>query len=353
MKNSGSTTSRRMFLKASAAISVAKPVLAAAGSANRPADTASTAPAPLFRDPIYDGAADPTLVWNRDEHTWWLVYTVRRANADCRGFGWVHGTDLGIASSADGGQSWRYRGTLQGLEFERGRNTFWAPEILWHEGLYHAYVSYVRGVPHDWSGDRNIVHYTSRNLWDWKFESILPLSSEKVIDACVYRLRDGRWRLWYKDEAHQSHTYAADSIDLYHWKVVGPVITGFPHEGPNVFEWKGFYWMVVDMWKGLGVFRSNDAERWEQRKPLLANPGRRPDDATIGQHADIYVESPEQAYIFYFTHPQRNVEHRSVVPEVEPYASRRTSLQVAQLGFDGDALTCDRDRPFAISLKAL
>ncbi|MEZ4836778.1 MAG: DUF6713 family protein [Caldilineaceae bacterium] len=38
--------------------------------------------APLFRDPIYDGAADPTVIWNRQEQCWWLLYTNRRANVD-------------------------------------------------------------------------------------------------------------------------------------------------------------------------------------------------------------------------------------------------------------------------------
>ena len=80
------------------------------------------------------------------------------------------------------------------------------------------YVSYVPGVPHDWSGSRSILHMTSQNLWDWKYEGTLPLSSDRVIDACVFHLPDGRWRMWYKDEANQSHTYAADSSDLYTWK---------------------------------------------------------------------------------------------------------------------------------------
>jgi hypothetical protein len=31
---------------------------------------AQKAPAPLFRDPITDGAADPTVVWNRCENAW-------------------------------------------------------------------------------------------------------------------------------------------------------------------------------------------------------------------------------------------------------------------------------------------
>ena len=51
------------------------------------------------RDPVHDGAADPTLIWNRAERAWWLVYTGRRATApDRNDVSWVHGTDLGVAS---------------------------------------------------------------------------------------------------------------------------------------------------------------------------------------------------------------------------------------------------------------
>ena len=81
------------------------------------------APAPLFRDPIHDGAADPTIIWNQAEQAWWIFYTNRRANVDAPGFSWVHGTDIGIASSSDGGRSWLYRGVAEGLTFARGRNT--------------------------------------------------------------------------------------------------------------------------------------------------------------------------------------------------------------------------------------
>lgn len=35
---------------------------------------------PLFRDPVYDGAADPVVIWNRAERKWFMLYTNRRAN---------------------------------------------------------------------------------------------------------------------------------------------------------------------------------------------------------------------------------------------------------------------------------
>lgn len=312
------------------------------------------APAPLFRDPLYDGAADPVIIWNRQEKNWWLLYTQRRANVDGPGFAWVHGCDIGVARSIDDGRTWRYLGALPGLEFERGRNTFWAPEILWHNGTYHMYCSYVPGVPEDWSGARRIVYYSSADLWKWTCHGPLPLSSERVIDACVEQITPGHWRMWYKDEAHDSHTYTADSADLANWKAGGAAITGRGHEGPNVFRWHDSWWMITDHWDGLGVFHSTDAEHWtRQPDNILREPGKRPDDGVKGGHADVLVQG-DDAWIFYFTHPQRRPDANvppSPVPGVEPYATRRTSIQVARLELDNGRIVCRRDEPFPFRLK--
>jgi len=301
---------------------------------------------PLFRDPIFDGAADPVVIWNRQAREWWMIYTSRRATAEGPGVAWVHGTDLGVASSKDGGKHWVYRGTLPGLDREWGRNTFWAPEIRWHEGRYHMYVSYIQGVPDQWAGHpRHILHYTSPDMLHWTYHSRLPLSSDRVIDACIHPMPDGRFRMWYKDEAHGSVTYAADSTNLYDWQVVGPVLTHRNHEGPNVFRFKGFYWMIVDEWRGQGVFRSNDLEHWERNGLILNKPGSRTDDGTIGLHADVVVQD-EEAYIFYFTHPERK-EHGE---PVNSYATRRSSIQAARLDVVDGILVCDRDEAFELSL---
>lgn len=330
--------------------------LAAAGAAGVAQTRNANAPAPLFRDPIYDGAADPVVIWHRQEQCWWLLYTNRRANQDAPGVAWVHGTDIGVARSKDDGRTWRYMGVLPGLEFERGRNTFWAPEVMWHEGLYHMYCSYVPGVPQDWNEKRLIVHYTSKDLWQWRCEGPLKLASEKVIDACVARMPKGQWRMWYKDEAHSSHTWASDSADLRTWTTVGEVIGGRGHEGPNVFRWRGAWWLITDHWDGLGVFRSSDGETWtRQENNILREPGRRRDDGAKGGHADVLVQG-DDAYVFYFTHPQRGPGQAapppaSGVPGVEPYATRRTSIQVARLDLKGDEMICNRDEEYAFRLK--
>ncbi len=196
----------------------------------------------------------------------------------------------------------------------------------------------------DWSGDRHIVHYTSPDLLHWTFTSVLALSSARVIDPFVYAKPSGGWRMWYKDESHGSHIYAADSEDLDRWRVHGPVITSTAQEGPAVFWWRGSYWMVVDRWQGMGVLRSADLERWtEQPGTILGVPGTRPDDADIGRHGEVVVQGPD-AFLYYFTHPFGPKDHP--LP-----GKHRSSLQVAKLELHGDRIVCDRNKPFDLDLK--
>jgi len=187
---------------------------------------------------------------------------------------------------------------------------------------------------------------TSANLWDWEFQSVLPLSSDFVIDACVHPLPDGRWRMWYKDEADGSHAWAADSDDLLMWNVAGPVITDCAHEGPNVFHWQGMYWMLTDRWRGQGVYRSEDALGWEYQGEILGTPGLRTDDADVGRHADVVV-SGGRAFVFYFTHPGGGGN-----PPEWSLEDKRTSLQVAELELVDGKPFCDRDRAFDFELLA-
>jgi hypothetical protein len=298
--------------------------------------------APLYRDPIFDGATDPVVVWNRGLRQWWMFYTARRANAAGPGVAWVHGTDIGIAVSEDAGTTWLYVGTARGLDYEPGRNTYWAPEIFWAEGSYQMFVSYIRGVPDRWEGHaRTILRYTSGNLLDWRLCGPVNLASDKVIDAAVYRLPGGDYRMWFKDEARESHTYSVDSADLISWTKPVPVIIGRPHEGPNVFALAGWYWLIVDEWHGLGVYRSTDLETWESQGLILQTPGKREHDADFGRHADVVeCEDGQDAHIFYFTHPGLVTGAAA-----ESCEARRSCIEVARLRVVDGLLVCDRDAP--------
>jgi hypothetical protein len=218
--------------------------------------------APLFSDPIWDGAADPAPLWNRQAGEWWVYYTQRRATLQPNeGVEFCHGSAIGIAASKDGRQ-WRYLGTCegdQGLSDPVANNcSWWAPGVLYHDGLYHMYVSWVDGIYKEWIGKRFIKHFTSTDGKTWAYQSTLDLSSDRCIDACVYRA-GGKWCMLYKDEVHGSHSYLAQSDDLYDWAVVGPAVTDVSHEAPFVWQWQDAYWLVVDSWqRGIRVYRSQD-----------------------------------------------------------------------------------------------
>jgi hypothetical protein len=302
---------------------------------------------PLFRDPVFDGAADPTVIWNRKEKKWFMFYTNRRANAPgLDGVTWVHGTLIGIAESSDGGATWKYRDTCD-IQYRLTDYTHWAPEVIDSKGLYHMFLTYVPGVFKDWNHPRRIVHLTSENLINWKFESELELSSDRCIDACVFQLKDGSWRMYYNNERDGKSIYYADSPDLYKWTDSGKKVVGDRSgEGPNVFSWKGKYWMAVDNWSGCGIYSSDDLISWKrQEKNILEEPGKGAEDNVIGQHPDIVTDG-DKAYIFYFTHPGRV---KGTQPASE-YEGRRSTLQVAELKYIDGQIVCNRDEPVYINM---
>ena len=94
--------------------------------------------------------------------------------------------------------------------------------------------------------------------------------------------------------------------------------------------------------QGLGVFHSDDALKWTRHaNNILRDPGKRPDDGVKGGHADVLVQG-DNAWVFYFTHPSRVPAAR----DVDAYATRRTSIQVAKLELEGAEIICRRDEPF-------
>lgn len=308
---------------------------------------------PLFVDPVFDGAADPVVIYDRRGNRWVMFYTNRRANlTGSPGVEWVHGTHIGMAESVDGGMTWQYVGVANidvgADKLPRDQQTHWAPAVLEHEGRYHMYLSYVPGIFGDWNHPRQIVHLTSGDLVNWKKESLLDLGSDRVIDAGVLRLPGGTWRMWYKDERAGSGIYYADSGDLRSWKMVGRAYEGKGSEGPVVFKWKWRYWMITDEWAGLAVHYGSDATHWTRQggENLLSQPGTGEQDGVVGNHADVLV-SGGRACLFYFTHPGR----LAGVKEDGP-GQRRSVIQVAELKFEEDRLTCDRNAPVDIRLEA-
>jgi hypothetical protein len=301
---------------------------------------------PLFRDPVYDGAADPVVVWNRGEQKWFMFYTNRRATmTDLPGVSWVYGSPIGIAESNDGGATWSYRGTAN-IDYGEGEYTFWAPDVVYHDGVYHMFLTLVPGVYTTWAGEGRIDHLTSADLLTWEYRSTLSLAAPKVIDASVLRLPDGSWRLYYNNEVDHKSVYYADSADLFTWRERGKVLGNRAGEGPKAFWWRDRYWMIVDHWCGLGVYHSTDTLNWTpQANRIVETPGHGPDDEVNGLHADVVV-SDDRAYLFYFTHPGR----KGADSEKDGYDQRRSSIQVVELHIVDGQIVAHRDEPTYIAL---
>lgn len=316
-------------------------------------DAEARAPRELYRDPVYDGATDPTVV--RDaESGWWMFYTQRRARHPDPGPGvaWVHGSRIGVARSVDG-LRWTYAGTLE----PRGERlaldpagppavvdrTHWAPDIVHDGSQWRMYLTEIDGIPTRWDGHpRRIVEYVSDDLRAWSRRGPLALASDRVIDAAVAHCPDGRWRLWYKDEAADSVTAVAASEDLETWDEEGVAVAGRPHEGPFAFELGGAWWMLTDEWRGMAVHRSDDAVSWTRQggadAVILGESGPPASGTQIGRHGSVVV-CEDTARLYFFTHPWWD---GSELADADEPAHRRSAVHLARLRVVGDALVCER-----------
>jgi GH43 family beta-xylosidase len=317
------------------------------------ADAGKVAPKPLYRDPVFDGAADPVVIYSGAYGRWYMYYTNRRANLPgVSGVEWVHGSRIGMAESLDAGVTWRYIGEANielPAQYGGDQATHWAPDIVKDDmGVHHMFLTVVPGVFADWNHPRTIVHLKSKDLRNWSDAQPVKLATDRAIDAGLLRLPDGAWRMYYNNETDDKAIWYADSPDLQTWTDRGKVVGDQAGEGPKPFQWRGKRWLITDVWQGLAVYRSDDGARWtRQPANLLAAPGKGVDDTVKGQHPDVVV-SGDRAWLFYFTHPGR----KDNAKQADDYSTRRSSLQVVELGEQDGVLSADRFAPTRVALRA-
>lgn len=303
-------------------------------------------PAPLFRCPIYDGAADPAIQWNSERNEWWIFYTQRRANVpNLPGVAFCYGTKVGIAASSDNGRSWYYVGHANLPEPDQGENTFWAPDVFKEGDTYYMVVTYITGIRSNWGGKTRMLYYKSMDLLNWEFIEEIK-NTDGCIDGQAYKLSDGTWKMWYKGV--DSQTYTALSKDLKSWKITGNCeIKAHGHEAPMVFYWKDKYWNIIDECSlrnvGLHCYESDDATNWKYNSTILNTPGNRLDDNSQGCHSDVVVVD-DRAFIVYFTHPGRKYHSDGIEVWENTWEYNRSSLQMAELEFIDGKIVCNRDR---------
>ncbi len=303
------------------------------------------APKPVFDDPVYHGAADPVIVYNKAVKKWWMFYTNRRASIEDSSVAWVHGTRIGIAESKDGCK-WKYVDTANINYRPDPGYTHWAPDIIEAKDGWHMYLTYVPGTFTDWNHPRVIVHLHSTDLVNWNYQSTLQLVNQKVIDASVYKVNDSLYRLWYNNEKDGKSIWYAESPDLSNWTDKGKAIAA-RGEGPKVFYWQDQYFMIVDAWKGMEVYSSTDLLKWTKQKDrILEAPGKGKDDQAIGGHCEVIVNNG-RAFVYYFTHPGRRKDKPAAKGSFD---DKRSVIQVAELEYKDGVISCDRDQSVKIKL---
>jgi hypothetical protein len=264
-------------------------------------------PTPLFSDPVFNGAADPSLVWNGSEKAWYIFYTQRRANQDLPGVSWAFGTKIGIAKSTDSGRTWTYAGTADGLSRGMKEETFWAPHVFEDNGTYHMFVTFIPIIAERFGGgEPQILHYTSKNLLQWEFSDAVDVGSDKIIDPGVVKLRDGKWLMVFRDDRQKSMTAKVTSPDLKNWTRVEDVTGQGRHEAPVVMFWKNKFWLFIDEWKGIAVYESDDGIQYTRNNLILDQAGKRKDDNYLGSHPGLALAG-DRAFIFYHCHAGKTI----------------------------------------------
>jgi hypothetical protein len=302
------------------------------------------APAPLFKDPPYDGASDPTIAWVESDKSWWIYYTARRVSnctGQCDGVSWVFGTNYGIASSYDGGATWQYRGVAArpgkpDLNWDSNQNTFWAPDVVYDppSNTYHMYAAITPGILSGWNeGIANVVHLSAKdplNGWDYDAVPFTPI--HQGIDPVVRKLDDGKLYLWGKFDDVMTST------DYVHWTQSGSI--SHQGEAQYVFHWQNKYWLIEDPTSsdplGLWVSSSDDGKTWSHQSSMILSEtnSSRLGDNVDGKHPSVVVQG-DRAFIIYFTEGGND----------------GTCLQVAELKVQNGVLSADRSSKFEFLLR--
>ena len=288
-----------------------------------------------------------------------MYYTARRGSLSAEeapSVTWIHGSNIGIAESSDGGATWTYRGTADityGKDTHPADYTYWAPEVIWDGSRYQMYLSFVPGIFTDWNHPREIIHLTSKDGVKWDTIGPVDLKSDKVIDAGVIQLPGGTWRMWYKDERQPKALSYADSPDLFKWETKGNAVADYNGEGPKVIHWQGRYWLIADCWaNGMRVWSSDDCLNWKLQEQAL-----------FGSHGDVVV-SGGRAWWFYFGGRREPAASPKPADAATPSAAaapaagapprrgRTTAINVVELSVvDGRLLAADPSQPTYLDLK--
>ncbi|QRV14685.1 hypothetical protein JMJ58_17415 [Haloterrigena salifodinae] len=133
---------------------------------------------------MFDGAADPSIMWHRENEEWWLLYTQRRSNIDVPGKAWIRGSEIGVATATDGGgfaTAARSERSLRGLPRQSHPHPWGHPH---HNIRAAGHADFVQ----DGNGRWRLVHLGIRQRGPWpKFQDELEEATQDEVREAIER----------------------------------------------------------------------------------------------------------------------------------------------------------------------
>ncbi len=190
-------------------------------------------------------------------------------------------------------------------EQEKGEAHFWAPHVIFLNGLY--YMFYCAGSLE--GHDRYRLHLAvSRDLYTWEKhpENPLVIDGFDARDPYVCRIGE-KWIMYYtcntSPEGGNHCVACVESDDLIHWHSKRSVFVsslsgtcGGPCESPFVKEYRGKYYLFIGPFGGYGNAYSSTAV-YES-----ANPFAFPEENLVGRIPSHAAEIIETDGMLYITH---------------------------------------------------
>lgn len=277
--------------------------------------------APIYADPVYCGSCDPEIVYNHKRKQWMIFYTSRRP---VMGVAATCGNSIGVCVS-NNLIDWSFLGycKFDGIGGQPDSDqTRWAPGIIIHGDTAHMFVTFKEDATPPWGTGGCIVHYVapvSDMLNGWQRAEV-SIGESDCLDACVIRLQNGRFRMYYvggldSPNAHGRKTIRyAESDDLYSWSSKGDVLGDVNdvtvhhiryQEAVYVFQYRKMFYMLTDPHKGLSTYISKDGVNWSYCGQIMTSgSSSRTLDYTQARHPSValYKNVP---YVFYHVEPFR------------------------------------------------
>ncbi len=255
----------------------------------------------MFTNPILDGCADPDVIWHDGVCYLYATNTDRKEDQE-KGFKVYSSTDL---------VHWTDRGMALRAADSWGEDQFWAPDIVYVDGLF--YLSY--------SVEEHLCIATSASpLGPFVQKEKKPLHEDiKEIDSHFFQDKDGTWYLYFVRFFESNQIWGAqmteDRMGIREETLTQLLIPDTPwecdqwpvNEAPYMIYHNDLYYLTYSGSHCLSNYGSGYAVSDSPLGPFTkyeGNPILRSNDRVhgVGHHCITHSPDGKQMFIIYHRH---------------------------------------------------